>query len=180
MSDQLFLFPEHNHFDQKINDLHFIDLHYLPEIINPSYFRTNFKWNWLEKKQFFLFKTGGINMYMQDLGPIFPYIIDTKTNKIKKIRTKTGELYPRVSFEANNKTYKPYVHAIVARAFVTNPHPDKFDLVHHVDNNPVDYRPANLRHVNNSLNQKGVKRTVFGNKHDNYLTNDAERTQRQK
>ena len=77
----------------------------------------------------------------------------------------------------NNKQifHKPYIHTVVANAFIENPLPNKFKLVHHIDNNPLDYRVENLNHVNRSLNSKGVAKPKHGTGHDNYLEKHCNR-----
>ena len=78
--EQLFLFPEHDHFKQKEKDIDFI---YLDEA-KDSHF-TNKKFSDLPKKRYTLFKTGGVNPYMTDLGPVFPYLYDNFSERIKTL-----------------------------------------------------------------------------------------------
>ena len=63
------------------------------------------------------------------------------------------------------------MHVLVANAFVENPLPKKFKIVHHEDNNPLDYRPSNLQHANQSINITNTKKTKIGTSHDNYVMN---------
>ena len=77
IKDQMFLFPEYDFFSQKEKK---IDFMYLDEIKNSSF--TKKKYSDLPKKRYILWKTGGINSYMPDLGPIFPYIYDTLKEKM--------------------------------------------------------------------------------------------------
>ena len=174
---QMFLFPEYNFFAQKEKK---IDFMYLDEIKNSSF--TKKKYSDLPKKRYILWKTGGINSYMPDLGPVFPYIYDTLKEKIKTIRIKTDNQYPRCHFRYFLKgkliEIKPHLHTLVCNAFVKNPLPKKFHLVHHVNNNPLDYRPSNLQHVNQSINMTDTKQTKFGTVHDEYMMTHNIRTKK--
>tara|TARA_R100001224_G_scaffold107239_1_gene82455 strand:+ start:339 stop:878 length:540 start_codon:yes stop_codon:yes gene_type:complete len=173
--EQLFLFPEHNHFAQKEKNIDYV---YLDELPNSKF--SDFDYSKLEKHRFVLWKTGGINPYMKDLGKVFPYLYDNKKQKLKTIRVKGDDVYPRfhLFYNEGNKVIhtKPKMHIIVCRAFVTNPFPNKFHLVHHIDNNPVDYRPFNLQHVNQSINITNTKKTKLGSTHDQYIMNFNSRT----
>jgi len=54
----------------------------------------------------------------------------------------------------SGKTYpmRKWVHRFVAHAFVNNPRPDIFKEVDHIDRDPTNNRPTNLRWLNRSLN----------------------------
>tara|TARA_R110002060_G_scaffold30240_1_gene40640 strand:- start:12 stop:551 length:540 start_codon:yes stop_codon:yes gene_type:complete len=177
IKDQMFLFPEHDYFQQKEKNIDFV---YLDEIKNSLF--TNKKYSDLPKKRYILWKTGAINPYMPDLGPVFPYIYDTLKEKIKTIRIKSDNQYPRMHLKyfLKNKIMeiKPLVHSLVCNAFVKNPLPEKFNLVHHVNNNPLDYRPSNLQHVNQSINITDTKKTKFGTVHDDYMMTNNIRTKK--
>jgi len=171
---QMFLFPEYDFSVQKEKK---IDFMYLDEIKNSLF--TKKKYSDLPKKRYILWKTGGINPYMPDLGPVFPYIYDTLKEKIKTIRIKTDDQYPRCHFDyfLKGKLFiKPSIHILVCNAFVKNPLPKKFHLVHHINNNPLDYRPSNLQHVNQSINTTNTKKTKFGTVHDEYMMTNNIRT----
>jgi len=171
---QMFLFPEYDFSVQKEKK---IDFMYLDEIKNSLF--TKKKYSDLPKKRYILWKTGGINPYMPDLGPVFPYIYDTLKEKIKTIRIKTDDQYPRCHFDyfLKGKLFiKPSIHILVCNAFVKNPLPKKFHLVHHINNNPLDYRPSNLQHVNQSINITNTKKTKFGTIHDEYMMTNNIRT----
>ena len=175
LKGQLYLFPELNPFKTKIKNIDYVDL----SNVKDSEF-TDKSFNNLEKGRFILWKTGGLNPYMKDLGKVFPYIQDTVLKTIKTVRVKTGAEYPRfhTQYFKDNKTFyhKPMFHVVVANAFVENPLPNKFNIVHHKNNNPLDYRVENLLWTSRSLNSKGVPRQRFGTAHDIYMRQHNERT----
>ena len=45
-----------------------------------------------------------------------------------------------------------YVHRLVASAFVVNPRPDIFNEVDHIDGDPMNNKPCNLRYLTHQLN----------------------------
>ena len=50
------------------------------------------------------------------------------------------------------KWYYKLVHRLVASAFVHNPRPDLFHVVDHINRDPTDNRPCNLRWLTQQLN----------------------------
>ena len=50
-----------------------------------------------------------------------------------------------------------YKHIIVAKQFVVNPNPDKYDQVDHVDNNTSNFNINNLRWVSNQQNSNNKR-----------------------
>jgi hypothetical protein len=175
IGEQLFLFPEHNYFIQKIKNVDYVDL----SDVKDSGFTDKSLSN-LEKGRFILWKTGGINPYMKDSGKVFPYIQDIVRKRTKTIRVKIGNDYPRfhVEYWRDNKKifYKPLIHIVVANAFIKNPLPNKFKLVHHKNNNPLDYRVENLQHYSRSLNSRGSAHSRHGTTHDIYMEKHYTRT----
>ena len=59
---------------------------------------TNKKFSDLPKKRYTLFKTGGVNPYMTDLGPVL-YLYDNFSERIKTFRVKCDAQYPRCHIE---------------------------------------------------------------------------------
>ena len=87
---------------QKIKNIDYVDL---SDVRDTEF--TDKQFSDLEKGRFILWKTGGLNPYMEDLGKIFPYVQDTVQKIIKTIRVKIGSEYPRFHLEywKNNKRY---------------------------------------------------------------------------
>ena len=50
--------------------------------------------------------------------------------------------YKKFSIRINGKDHKPYVHRLVAKAFI--PNPDNMTEVNHIDSNPANNRADNL------------------------------------
>ena len=56
------------------------------------------------------------------------------SGKPRILKEETNHGYKRVSLFFNGKKYHKRIHRLVAEAFVTNPKPKKFNIVHHKDN----------------------------------------------
>ena len=50
------------------------------------------------------------------------------------------------------------MHGLVARAWVPNPSPEKFDIVMHINDDPTNYLRENLKWGNAEINAKGKKK----------------------
>ena len=146
MEDQLLLFPE------KIiyNDIESFDISNIPD--NDFWRKNSKKFSDLPKDTYYIFKTGGINPYMKDKGPIFPYIQNVKSGKIIKVNSLTTDLYVR----CNILGYGVRIHRIAAQAFIPNPR-NCID-VDHIDGNILNYYLNNLRWVSRSENMKKINR----------------------
>lgn len=68
----------------------------------------------------------------------------------------------------NKKQYNPYVHRLMAEAFLENPDPENFNIVNHKDGNKSNNVIENLEWGNQSYNVKHAYETV-GNKGSNCL-----------
>lgn len=145
--NQLNLFSEeeviHNEFDS-------FDISNIPD--NDFWRKNSKKFSNLPKNTYFIFKTGGINPYMEDKGPIFPYIQNVISGKIIKVKTLTTDLYVR----CNILNYGLRIHRIAAQAFIPNPR-NCID-VDHIDGNILNYCLNNLRWVTRSENMKKINR----------------------
>ena len=142
---QLLLFPEiivYNDFDS-------FDISNIPEDI----WRKNCKkFSDIKKGVYFIHKTGGINPYMEDKGPIFPYVQNRETGKILTVSSTATDHYPRFAVPG----YGIRIHRAAAQAFIPNPR-NCID-VDHVDGNILNYCLDNLRWVSRSENMKKINR----------------------
>ena len=119
--------------------------------------------NLLPKERFFIYKTGGINPWKPELGPIFPFVkIDTGTILSQTTCIKSSP-YPHVApsvptptKEMPNKikNFKCYMHKIVALAFLENDDIENKIFVDHLDNDIYNYMPSNLEWVTPSENNR--------------------------
>lgn len=96
---------------------------------------------------------------VSNLGRIYRLPYKIPTGKIKegyevnqRLRGKQNRLYYSVKLRRNGAGVEYYVHRLVANEFVENEKPDKFDQVHHINNDKLDNRAENLQWVNNQLN----------------------------
>ena len=60
--------------------------------------------------------------------------------------------------ETTYKTKCTKIHRLVAIAWIPNPDPEKFDLVMHINDDPSNYLPENLKWGNARMNAKGKKK----------------------
>jgi hypothetical protein len=155
MDNQLLLFPE------KIiyNDIESFDLSNIP----VDFYRQHFKkLSDLPKDTYYIFKTGGINLYMQEKGPIFPFVQNKKTGIIYSVYSSTTDVYPRVG--VGKLTLR--IHRIAAQAFI--PNPNNFMDVDHIDGNHLNWCLDNLRWVSKSQNMKkvNIKDQKYLNRHE--------------
>ena len=143
---QILLFPE----EIIYNDIELFDISNIPD--NDFWRKNSKKFSDLPKNTYYIFKTGGINPYMKDKGPIFPYIQNVKSGIIIKVNSLTTDLYVR----CNILNYGVRIHRIAAQAFIPNPR-NCID-VDHIDGNILNYCLDNLRWVSRSENMKKINR----------------------
>jgi len=98
--DQLFLFPEFDSFKTKIKDIDYVDL----STLNVSHDTRKNSYSLLPKDTYFIFKTGGYNKYMPELGAVFPYIQNIKNKKILQARLKTTYVKASLTIRVRKKT----------------------------------------------------------------------------
>lgn len=79
---------------------------------------------------------------VDESGVIRSYIADD-TPLIISTFVKSGYLYVRLSKNGKRKAFR--VHRLVALAFVPNPHPRKYKVVMHLDDNKLNPHKDNLK-----------------------------------
>ena len=114
----------------------------------------------LPKETFFIYKTGGINPFMKEKGPIFPVIKNFKGKVLAQSRLITGKdaPYPHININVyingKKKGLKCFIHKMVGLAFLKNDDFENKYIIDHLDNNIFNYLPENLEWVTHSENQK--------------------------
>jgi len=144
-AEQIELFPE----EIIYNDIESFDI----SNISEDSWRKNFKkFSDIPKDTYYIFKTGGINPYMEKKGPIFPYVQNKKTGKVLAIGSTATDHYPRFAVPG----YGLRIHRVAAQAFIQNPL--NLTDVDHIDGNIMNYTLDNLRWVSRSENMKKINR----------------------
>ena len=116
--------------------------------------------NLLPKDTYFIYKTGGINPFMKELGPIFPVIKNSRGKVLAQVPLTSGKdaPYPHllITAYANGKTVnlKCFVHKIVGLAFLKNDDFENKYIIDHLDDNIFNYLPNNLEWVTLGENQR--------------------------
>tara|TARA_R110000850_G_C9596793_1_gene428128 strand:+ start:34 stop:510 length:477 start_codon:yes stop_codon:yes gene_type:complete len=99
----------------------------------------------LPKDTYFIYKTGGINPFKPKLGPIFPFVQNSKGKILNLSNNAKSAPYPHFNINIENKlSLKCFVHKIVALAFLKNSDYDKYYVVDHLDDDIHNYLPENL------------------------------------
>ena len=113
-----------------------------------------YQFNSLPKNTYFIYKTGGINPHMKDLGPVFPVIKNFKGKTLKQSTLMCGKdnPYPSIHISCGGKCYKCSLHKIVGLAFLPNNDFKNKCIIDHLDNNILNYMPENLEWVSHSEN----------------------------
>ena len=123
--------------------------------------------------KYYIFKTGGYHYLSNvdesvDIGiyrdPIWPWVLNTYFEKGRKIRsTSLGSLtrsdYPVIRLDKKNRrdthvklSHYSLIHRVVASAFIKNENQILNNLVHHINENKLDYRIENLEWTTNKKN----------------------------
>jgi hypothetical protein len=116
--------------------------------------------NLLPKERFFIYKTGGINPFMKELGPIFPVIKNDKGKVLAQSLLTTGKdaPYPHININlyinGKKNSLKCFLHKMVGLAFLKNNDFENKYIIDHLDGNIFNYMPDNLEWVTHSENQK--------------------------
>ena len=167
--EQLFLFPELNPFKTLIKNVDYVDISTLT-LGDDN--RKNILSD-IPKGLFFIYKTGGFNRYLPDLGNVFPFIKNEDTGKI--LNTHISNTYVKCTINryegAQLIGHNLKVHRIGGEAFVVNDDPKTKKVVDHKNKNRLDYRIKNLRWVTWGENNTGVTRTL-GKSYEDKLYQD--------
>ena len=121
--------------------------------------RTN-AWDLLPKDTYFIYKTGGINPHMKELGPIFPVIKNSRGKILSQSPLTSGKdapypyLFIHGTINGEHKTFKCFLHKITALAFLKNNNFEHKYIIDHVDDNIFNYLQKNLEWVTHSENAK--------------------------
>lgn len=91
-------------------------------------------------------------------------VVNIQTGHIKKLSFHTLK-YPYVTLETKNSTpnKKCLLHHLLALAYIRN---DKFEVVEHLDDNPLNYDISNLKFSTQSENLKRAFKNGHGNRTD--------------
>lgn len=154
--NQLYLFPEFDPNVTLIKNIDYIDLTEIKQSENIVSKTSHY--DVLEPGRFTLFKTGGTHRWRKELGNNMPYILNNETGKI--IVLSLVKSYPRACIWTRGKIDKCNInmHRLVAEAFVVNKDPVNNKIVHHINEDKLDYRVTNLAWVTSSQNSLGLKR----------------------
>ena len=112
----------------------------------------------LSKDTYFIYKTGGINPFMKELGPIFPVIKNYRGKVLAQTPLTNGKdaSYPHLQINVNvdgkKKSLKCFLHKMVGLAFLKNDDFENKYIIDHLNGNIFDYRPENLEWVTPSEN----------------------------
>jgi hypothetical protein len=172
IEEQGLLFPELDPYKVKIKDVDFVDV----STIHDDEFQRKTTYTDLPPGKFFIFKSGGLNIYRPEMGDCFPYVHNKKTGHI--YNPKAGESWDYPAFSLNHKNINVYcpIHRLVGLAFLVNPNPKQFTIVDHINGDRYDWSLKNLRwntrsgngknrKTNNGTNQFALFRSNF-NKND--------------
>ena len=117
-------------------------------------------WDLLPKDRYFIYKTGGINPHMKELGPIFPVIKNSRGKILSQSPLTSGKdapyphLFINVRINGEQKSFKCFLHKITGLAFLKNDDFEHKYIIDHLDNNIFNYLPSNLEWVTSSENSK--------------------------
>ena len=138
-----------NLFEEQIPMIRDVDYVDLGMLLNK-----NIKEELYKKDQYYLYKTGGVNRWI-DEGAVYPFVKNAETGNIRMPTLMSGEgSYPRMTLQNGDKQRKFSMHKMVALAFIENPDPINKVLVDHINHNVYDYRVSNLRWLSHSENSR--------------------------
>ena len=151
MDNQLTLFPEEESLTVE-KGIDYIDLKDLVQTRTDSFKKFG-------RDKYFIYKTGGINVFMPGEGKVFPFVQNKRTGRILQATLMGGiDSYPKLSLSSDipedKSPVKVSFHWLVGSAFIVNDMPDKKKIVDHKDHNEQDYRIFNLEWVTHQKNSQ--------------------------
>jgi hypothetical protein len=151
MDNQLTLFPEEESLTVE-KGIDYIDLKDLVQTRTDSFKKFN-------RGKYFIYKTGGINVFMPGEGKVFPFVQNKRTGHILQATLMGGiDSYPKLSLSSDipedKSPVKVSFHWLVGSAFIVNDMPDKKKIVDHKNHNVHDYRIFNLEWVTHQKNSQ--------------------------
>ena len=117
-------------------------------------------WDLLPKDRYFIYKTGGINPHMKELGPIFPVIKNSEGKILSQSPLTCGKDAPyphlliNIRIKGERKSLKCFLHKVTGLAFLKNDDFEHKYIIDHLDNNIFNYLPENLEWVTHSENAR--------------------------
>jgi len=108
----------------------------------------------IPKDRYYIYKTGGINPFMSELGPVFPFVKSDRGKILNLIPLSNGKdsPYPHFNINTYGRSLKCFMHKLVGLAFLKNDDYENRYIIDHLDGNIFDYRPENLEWVTPSEN----------------------------
>jgi hypothetical protein len=151
MDNQLTLFPEEESLTVE-KGIDYIDLKDLVQTRTDSFKKFG-------RDKYFIYKTGGINVFMPGEGKTFPFVQNKITGRILQPTLMGGvDSYPKLSLSSDipedKSPAKVSFHWLVGSAFIVNDMPDKKKIVDHKNHNVHDYRIFNLEWVTHQKNSQ--------------------------
>jgi hypothetical protein len=151
MDNQLTLFPEEESLTVE-KGIDYIDLKDLVQTRTDSFKKFG-------RDKYFIYKTGGINVFMPGEGKVFPFVQNKRTGRILQATLMGGiDSYPKLSLSSDipedKSPVKVSFHWLVGSAFIVNDMPDKKKIVDHKNHNVHDYRIFNLEWVTHQKNSQ--------------------------
>jgi len=151
MDNQLTLFPEEESLTVE-KGIDYIDLKDLVQTRTDSFKKFG-------RDKYFIYKTGGINVFMPGEGKVFPFVQNKRTGRILQATLMGGiDSYPKLSLSSDipedKSPAKVSFHWLVGSAFIVNDMPDKKKIVDHKNHNVHDYRIFNLEWVTHQKNSQ--------------------------
>ena len=160
--EQLSLFEDPK-FENKIKNVDYVDLSTVPDDpARSKYGNGDLQYKHLPVGKYFIFKTGGYNMYRPKQGNIFPYVQNQVTGKILSASSTLTDFYPKVGLSGTaTGRIISRIHRLVGLAFFILPDTfytsKNYWVVNHIDGSKDNYEISNLEWVTQKDNCKDWK-----------------------